>query len=263
MELQAGMTVPLSFTDVVSHDELRIFEMSDALVSQLTAAGDGGVDVDAAFQIRGLPDDRAVLVTPDKTFSVRMVESSNQNLLVLPPDTAATTQSSDGNGDGDGDGAVAVPRVICGSVSCHYELEEILPRLHVLRELLTARLYEPGETLDNVDGDGDDNDNDDEDDDGGGGDDGDGATPGAKRKRNGGDGDGDGNGDGGGGASASKRQRVAGVFTFAELRHRVQASDEQLRAGLAQLNAVEIDGCWRMLVSSEINVFLLLLCLLM
>lgn len=79
------------------------------------------------FQIRGKVDDEAVLVSGDKTYSVRTVESSNQNMLVLPVNRKRKGEAS--------------TRIVAGSITQTYELTEILPKLPLLRELLSSQLY--------------------------------------------------------------------------------------------------------------------------
>jgi sister chromatid cohesion protein DCC1 len=69
--------------------------------------------------IKGKPDEEAVLCTNTQTYAVRLAMSSNTLLLVPPPPDKAR--------EGIEDVLTAV-----ASVSSHYELTKIAPRLHTL-----------------------------------------------------------------------------------------------------------------------------------
>jgi hypothetical protein len=84
-----------------------------------------------------------VLVTEAKTYSVRLVESTNTALLILPDEEEEK---------GAAEGVSASPskkqkttttkeRLIVGQVSCHYELVETNPPISSLRQLLAAKPY--------------------------------------------------------------------------------------------------------------------------
>ena len=170
--------------------------------------------------IRGSPDDEACLCTDTSTFVVRMVESSNTNLLLPPPADKGVDAAADGGGGKTREVGISA------AVTCTYELIPTQPRLLRLKELLAACPYR-GEN-------------------GGGGS--------SSKDAAGGGGDDDKGGEGGkhdeqteAGASA-KRQRVATAgYTTAELLGLVQASKAELKKGLADLGALEIDGRWRVI----------------
>jgi hypothetical protein len=215
-------------------------------------------------EFRGSSSDEAALVTQSKTYAVRLVETSNTQLLVcanpnnmflpieanaLYNDDPTTSSNAEGNPSPSKrqkleSGAsvstdhpdVFVPhRMIAGMVGHHYEVTEILPRLHVLRELLSHCLYlgdvEEAEAMeeerirlemeraaDSMETEMDageideqkDTDN----------------EPSTKRKR----------------TSGPKR------YTTSDLRRLIQASDAELFSGLDELDAFEdVRGHWRLL----------------
>ena len=119
-------------------------------------------------------------------------------------------------------------RLVRGMVSHHYEVTEIVPRLHVLRELLLERFYEGEEedreaeaeaqevdlTKDTHMMEGEEK------------------TPAAASAK----------------AAAPTLSHVPKFYTTADLRRLVQASDAQLFAGLASLDALQdARGHWRLL----------------
>jgi len=130
--------VQLSFAQALQIDEYIMFEMPDEVLNEITSAREPG-----AFQIRGAAGDKAVLVSPDRCFSVRKVESTN--LMLLSPPVSAVPAAGVG-ADGEppakkakSDGAKARP--VKGIITCHYELEQINPDVTTLRRLLLANTY--------------------------------------------------------------------------------------------------------------------------
>jgi hypothetical protein len=192
-------------------------------------------------EFRGSHTDDAALVTRAQTYSVRLVESSNTQLLVcIDParmfDGSIRLANAKHSTSGDTNPApmkrarldappaaaeVAPPpegnmpvRVISGMVEHHYEVCEVLPRLHVLRELLTKNLYNDNEEelIEERAAEA--------------------AAAAAAASEEGKSSSANGE---------EERRPVAvkappALYTSADLRHLIQSSDEQLKAGLLALN---------------------------
>jgi hypothetical protein len=162
-------------------------------------------------------------------------------------DSGEAGSSNNGNGDANGGDSVFVPsRYIAGMVAHHYEVTEILPRLHVLRELLNKSVYEEDEEEHEAEeaaeaeaaiaaaaaaaaaADAEDDEEEKA-----------GAAMSPKRKRN------------STSAAAAATPAARPRYTTAHLRQLVQASDAELFAGLDALDAFEDSrGHWRILSPS-------------
>jgi len=79
----------LKFASSIQPDEYRLFEISDTLLQELLATK--GNDT---FQIRGNSNDSAVLVSKNKTFSIKLAETSNSIFLVDPTGKKRKNESS-------------------------------------------------------------------------------------------------------------------------------------------------------------------------
>eukprot|EP00741_Cyanophora_paradoxa_P009940 tig00000157_g9629.t1 len=170
---------------------------------------------DGIVSIRGSEDEEAVLCTSSRTFQLRLVESSNTTLLFRPR--------------GESDDAEKKGAEVTSAVTGHLEIVEIAPRTEKLRRLLLERPYagpEPDAVRRLDDGALDEAAEEPAEADGA-----EGAGEGRRVRRRTGEG----------------RPQRRGLYTFAELRGHVQASDEQLRAALRELHAFEVDGYWRVL----------------
>eukprot|EP00741_Cyanophora_paradoxa_P009938 tig00000157_g9627.t1 len=170
---------------------------------------------DGIVSIRGSEDEEAVLCTSARTFQLRLVESSNTTLLFRPR--------------GESDDAEKKGAEVTSAVTGHLEIVEIAPRTEKLRRLLLERPYagpEPDAVRRLDDGALDEAAEEPAEADGA-----EGAGEGRRVRRRTGEG----------------RPQRRGLYTFAELRGHVQASDEQLRAALRELHAFEVDGYWRVL----------------
>ena len=247
-----GRPMSLRFSGTPSQDSLRVFEVTPQLLAALLGSG----SEDAALEIRGPPGCEAVAVTRDKTYTVRLVENSNTQLLIdsgrAIDGTKRRPEAGAGDADGDeerdakrrrtdeeegadvardlagelagDDGKAGAPVTVTvhGSFSRVYELVECVPRLHAVRALLEARPYEGpdadarAEAGETQDADADAGDDDD-----------DVAVDEAR--------------------SAAAAAALPPLLSFEDLRSRVQASDEQIREGLRAANAIEVDGKWRVL----------------
>jgi sister chromatid cohesion protein DCC1 len=141
MDLQANDSVTIKFAENVQQNEYKVFEMPESLLNELLTSAPGTV------RIRGLPDSEAVLVSSNKTYTLRMAESTN-TILLLPP--AISLHSSPSKKQKTDDSTISssdLPsinsseRQVAGFITFHYELTEAVPRVHMLRELLSKHLY--------------------------------------------------------------------------------------------------------------------------
>nr|XP_045599029.1 sister chromatid cohesion protein DCC1-like isoform X1 [Procambarus clarkii] len=82
---------------------------------------------DDKFVLRGDPDDGAVLCTKDKTYEVRLAETSNS--MVLVPELSLPEEEEAGE-------RVLHSRQVCGIHYTYLELRQCKPRIHKLRTLL-------------------------------------------------------------------------------------------------------------------------------
>lgn len=199
------------------------------------------------LELRGGPSDPAVLVTADRTYDVRLVETSNSLLLVDPDNLqpmqlsvrlrSQTPSAQNGaivSADGaDADGSSKRQRVmavqIVGTATRTYELVEKPPSLQQLVQKLapTQQAPIPEDDDDKVgDEDGDRPMQDGE------------AAGGDECKQIG---------------SGPDRRGVAAGFTWPQLTALIQASDEQLRRALLEIDGVRTPaGCWRLIPDDQL-----------
>lgn len=77
----------LKYDDNVEQDNFVAFELEDHILVEVLANK-------GTVELRGAPQDKAVLVTADATYTVRLVESSNTMALVLPQDPESIEETS-------------------------------------------------------------------------------------------------------------------------------------------------------------------------
>lgn len=270
-------SVDVRFRPSLSDGAYKLLEVTESMLNEISQSylNSNTREMRDLVELRGSNTDEAVLVTANKTYSVRLVESSNTQLLVqatptnmfetttadndqtkkdetdkssssstttsLPSSSVTTRPLDDSTSDtnpsplkkqkvsssdlpssssspsSSSPDDVGLPiRWIEGIVAHHYEVSEILPRIHVLRELLMKRMYSEK----------DEEENDEE----------------------------EGNGESGEGVdvdmttSGSSSSPLAPLYTFSSLRRLIQASDVELRKALSDLDAFEDGhGRWRVL----------------
>ena len=80
-----GSDAPVFFSDTFTdNNNYRLFEFPDEGTLQELLKNDGSV------KVKGGPNDEAVLCTANKTYTLRLAESSN-TLLPIAADSAATS----------------------------------------------------------------------------------------------------------------------------------------------------------------------------
>ena len=182
------------------------------------------------------PSFPAVLCTATETFALQRVETSNCCLLMQPTAVAAVPVAAGGDGDDDDTPSLRV----LASVSCHHEAQPTAPALHVLRSVLGGHLYAGPTAADDAAAGGGVQELDtlavdedvDVDLDVHGDDDGDAAAVAAAAT---------------GAAASTADATKPPPLTTDVLCAKVPCSRQQLLDGLASLQALEIDGCWRLL----------------
>ncbi|CAI5940449.1 unnamed protein product [Closterium sp. NIES-64] len=219
--------------------ELKLLEVDESMLAELLRDG---------LVIKGTPEegDEAVLCTRSSTFALKLVTTTNLLLLVPPhdentpektpeetpektPEIAMEDSSENVDIQDEKLQNVTIPRVTAAAVaSSHLEVVPVAPRLARLTHLLSACAYnerDEEEELRGGEGEG-------EEGEGGGG-----------RRGAGGMGGGMYNGarEGVGEGGIEKRGRQKG-YTWQELVGRVQASEEEIRAGLEAAGAVKVGG---------------------
>ncbi|CAI7905197.1 unnamed protein product [Closterium sp. NIES-53] len=222
-------------------EELKLLEVDESMLAELLSDG---------LVIKGTPEDgdEAVMCTRSSTFALKLVTTTNLLLLVPPhenppentPEKAHEEAPENTMGASIADidikekklQIVTIPRVTAAAVaSNHLEVVPVAPRLARLTHLLSACAYnerDEEEELRGGEGEG-------EGEEGGG-------EGGGRRRGDGGMGGGgmfNGAREGGGGGGSGKRGRRKG-YTWQELVGQVQASEEEIRAGLEAAGAVKV-----------------------
>jgi sister chromatid cohesion protein DCC1 len=164
-------TTSLIFGNSNTEPKYEFFEVSQELYNYLCTPKN-------LCSIKGKENEEAVLCTDTRTFAIKLVESTNTMLLI--PTSQIASQKEE----------------IVGSLSRHYELVEIVPKLHQLKALLCERLYA---------------------------------------------------------GQDSEPKQKGRIFTFDQLKARIQASETEIITGLKSLNAFELDGHWRLLAPDYMN----------
>jgi len=167
-EGSAACETEIQFKQGITDGTYKLLELSAELLAAISSSrfnAAAGV-AENMVELRGNERDEAALCTRDKTYVVRLVESSNTHLLVrADPDSIFTTSTdsdkshelSDDNPSPykkakitPSDGTAAPPspspsspaiRYVEGMVGQHYECIETRPRLYALREMLSRKLY--------------------------------------------------------------------------------------------------------------------------
>ncbi|CAL8248456.1 unnamed protein product [Lota lota] len=121
----------LSFGENVLSADYCLMELDDTLCKHIEAG--------ESLVIRGDKDERAVLCSGDKTYDLKMADTSN--LLLFVPDCKTPDQLS-----GSQDSPHLVQTRIWGFCSSYWELRKQRPRLKKLKQLLMENPYE-GPTL--------------------------------------------------------------------------------------------------------------------
>ncbi|GLC39275.1 hypothetical protein PLESTB_001648800 [Pleodorina starrii] len=248
--LKVGQPRSLAFASGGVRSDLRLLEVDEKLLEEIMRQG---------VVIKGGEDDEAVLVTSCRTYGMKLVETTNLQLLVGPQDQQqqqpqhgeegqsfqrgavgepgpGATQAAPPLGYGSGlmtqwnyfrsGSAVPEPVAVNATSMSHIELVEVPPRLEALRGLLWQHPYgiedERDEQVGGRGGQGD-----------------------AEMEDATASGDGGGGGGGGGGVRGTSSAARGRGYTFEQLLDRVQASPAELRAALAAEGALELGGRWR------------------
>lgn len=213
--------------------DLKLLEVEQDLLEEIMSTG---------VVIKGpQADNEAVMCTGNKTYALKYVETTNSQLLVQPledlPENDQSSQCSPG-----GPSSVstppglqtqlnrlhqssAAPVVVTATTSGHIEVLECGPRLELLHQLLSQRPY----GLEDED----------EDEEAGAKD-----EEGSSRKRQAIE-DSGGSVQGDPVAHNVSDNGRRGLYTFQDLVQLVQASPQEIRAGLKAMGAVEVQGFWR------------------
>ncbi|KXZ53306.1 hypothetical protein GPECTOR_7g1200 [Gonium pectorale] len=133
--LVQGQPRAFSFAPGVRSD-LRLLQVDETLLQEIVEKG---------VVVKGAEDEEAVLCTSQRTYAMKLVETTNLQLLVRPSETAAQFRSADS----------AEPIQVAATSGSHIELVEVAPRLGPLRRLLWERPYGPQDEGEGADGDGD------------------------------------------------------------------------------------------------------------
>ena len=135
MESQSAV----SFAHGFANSSYRLFELDEPVLQEV-------LKNDGSVSIKGTRNDEAVLCTADKTYTLRLAESSN--VLLLAPERAAKRKLDDemeaaaAEGGADDAAAVAAEQIeVQASVSAHFEILRSAPRTGGLTALLSARPY--------------------------------------------------------------------------------------------------------------------------
>ncbi|KAH9488294.1 Sister chromatid cohesion protein DCC1 [Bulinus truncatus] len=166
----------LYFSSQLENDSFKLLELDEPVLEALQKG--------KKIEIRGDPNESAILVTENVTYELKEAETSN-SMLMLPN----LTFGPDSPGDTENE---ILRREVTAVIHNYFELRQIKPKLRKLRTLLLENPYRGREC------EGDEND-------------------------------------------TNKN------YTFEELQSLVQASNEEIKIGLAKMNVCEIQGFWRLL----------------
>ena len=129
----------VSFAHGFANSSYRLFELDEPVLQEL-------LKDDGSVSIKGSRNDEAVLCTADKTYTLRLAESSN--VLLLAPERAPKRKLDDEmeaaavtDGDAGPENAAAELVEVQASVSAHFEIIRSAPRTGGLTALLSARPY--------------------------------------------------------------------------------------------------------------------------
>ncbi|KAJ1656978.1 Ctf8p and Ctf18p associating protein [Dispira simplex] len=109
----------------------RLFELTPELEKWLTQSTDAQTDEEPILKLRGLPNDHAVLCTPDSSYELRQINTSNSVLVVKLPCGS--------------DGRLDSTLTVVDSLSSHIELRVFTPRTHQILQLLESTRYRGAE----------------------------------------------------------------------------------------------------------------------
>ncbi|GIL64365.1 hypothetical protein Vafri_18331 [Volvox africanus] len=216
LALKPGQPRAIAFAPEGVRTDLRLLEVDETLLQEIIQKG---------VVIKGGEEDEAVLVTSCRTYAMKLVETTNLQLLVGPQqheneteqgldktEDAAAAEVVAGEVPGYGSGLMTQwnhfrsascqdPVKVNATSTSHIELVEVAPRLEALRGLLWQRPY--GMEDERVEAEGRDTE------------------------------------------MGEAAGRTAAGYTFEGLLAMVQASPEELRAALVSEGALELGGCWR------------------
>ena len=133
-----GSDAPVFFSDTFTdNNNYRLFEFPDEGTLQELLKNDGSV------KVKGGPNDEAVLCTANKTYTLRLAESSNTLLLgaSAPKVRARVTGKRLRLDDAESAEGTEAGLEIETAVSAHFELLRSAPRTSSLLTLLSARPY--------------------------------------------------------------------------------------------------------------------------
>ncbi|KAJ1969165.1 Ctf8p and Ctf18p associating protein [Dispira parvispora] len=109
----------------------RLFELTPELEKWLTQSADIQTDEEPVLELRGLPDDQAVLCTADTSYELRQINTSNSVLVVKMPSGSHNSLDS--------------KLTVVDSLASHVELRAFTPRTHQILELLESTRYRGAE----------------------------------------------------------------------------------------------------------------------
>ncbi|EFJ40141.1 hypothetical protein VOLCADRAFT_108324 [Volvox carteri f. nagariensis] len=223
--LKPGQPRAIAYAADGVRSDLRLLEVDEKLLQEIMEKG---------VVIKGGEEEEAVLVTSCRTYSMKLVETTNLQLLVgpeeeeeeefFPPPQFRSAARLGG------------PVAVNATSTSHIELVEVAPRLDPIRDLIWAHPYGV-EDEQPAEGAGAETDTEM-------------AAAGIAdldtyieggRRSTGAAGAAAGRGGGGGGGGGG----VKGGYTFGELLERIQASPEELRNALAAEGALQLAGRWR------------------
>uniref|UniRef100_A0A7S0V113 Sister chromatid cohesion protein DCC1 n=1 Tax=Polytomella parva TaxID=51329 RepID=A0A7S0V113_9CHLO len=135
---------PFQFSSVVYHD-LKLLEVTEKILEEIEKDG---------VSIKGNFENEAVLTTKDKTYSMKLVETTNLQLLVAPPKASASMSSTNPGGKFQATDNLSTPETNCdlsrfqlgdpnhitatAITTAHIELVEIAPNFRHLKSILGA-----------------------------------------------------------------------------------------------------------------------------
>ncbi|KAI9014689.1 sister chromatid cohesion protein Dcc1 [Gaertneriomyces semiglobifer] len=120
-----GMSLDVKFSESSNEDAGRymLMELPKAIADQIASELSDGCDTPLSLTIRGNDNDEAVICTPNQTYTVRSVQSSNALLIAAPSEAMSRTYE------------------VQTALSCYHELSLTRPRLDRLRSLLSQSYY--------------------------------------------------------------------------------------------------------------------------
>ncbi|ORY06452.1 hypothetical protein K493DRAFT_251913 [Basidiobolus meristosporus CBS 931.73] len=183
----------LFFPDDYTPDTFKLIEIPPSVEDQIEECQQSGFTIN--FSIRGSREEEAVFCTPNETYQLKEVLTSNSLFVVTPQPDKPVALMHGAITDG------TVPYQIVDKLNSVVELIQIPPKLSKLSQLLCTTLYQ-GPSID---------------------------------------------------SEVTAKQTL---YRWEDLQALVQASDEEIRCGLKEINAICIEGYWRMIDPRYLSVVL-------